>query len=985
MDSTSGYQHLSSGELQYTSESSPSHQLPSKDPAIHQRTYQACIPCRGRKVRCNLGSPDNPHDPPCVRCKRELKECYFSATRRKKKNGGSEANGVAAEEHEETHYQIKSGKKRLRGLSTAPEGENVYDDDIDDDDEPRTPGGSVARLQPLRRPQPQKPFQYGAEEQKASDETAAMIQKVMVNSGHDALKVLSQAAQIRERMNSKEFLERPSFSGISPESLPSATSPIMDRGGSNGYTGFGLGPAAMRENDPMWKANSDHRRQRGRPAGSSPSDVTTYNVALKAWSRYRFVRAGWMTAKEGIEYVQYFYKHLAPLTPVAVPDFRNIDTHEKLLTQEPMLSVTILLIASRHMKLEGPGALSRPYAIHDKLWKYLSGMINRLVWGQEQFGGGFCGAGAEPASDVNPLTRKGLRTLGTLESLVLLTEWHPRAMHFPPEEDDDELMAPDLSLATPDSTDSNEAPKGFGGQRMDAWLEPCWRSDRMCWMLLGMAMSLAFEIGVFDSSDWHRHAPTDGPSAREYHQRRGNVRDLLRVYVTQTSGRLGLTSMLPDNYSMPEDSDLYYERKQPSSVQETILHFWLRMAAITRESNKTIFANKAFTRDLIKNGTYQAALEHLREPLVKWRQDFDSCASIPPYMRHILVIEYEYCRMYMNALALQAVAERCANGNPVTQIITPLSEVARSAINTNGERADVAIDPQTLAKWLGGDRKYLLAVGDGARIVLKTVVEGLYPGQYLRHAPVRTYFRIISAAVFLIKSFALGACESEVAESLTLMDRTVEALKTCIVDDVHVASRFAELLSTLTESLKPHLIRISADGRSGRAQRSNRETSPIPVISPSGPRTQGTHYQQTQPPYEQQTMAGAMPNQQQWNYNNYGRNNDAPPNNPLLGISLDSYDLIGNDFSVMPPPNFGFRSPTTLNPATSGPSASGSYDPYASTSTYGSDPNFTQDWLTLPLDNILNMGGAEVNQTMYGPQIGDQDMLEMLLGGTSWQ
>ena len=51
----------------------------------HKRVYQACIPCRRRKVRCDLGSVDNPHDPPCVRCRRESKDCYFSATRRKRK------------------------------------------------------------------------------------------------------------------------------------------------------------------------------------------------------------------------------------------------------------------------------------------------------------------------------------------------------------------------------------------------------------------------------------------------------------------------------------------------------------------------------------------------------------------------------------------------------------------------------------------------------------------------------------------------------------------------------------------------------------------------------------------------------------------------------------------------------------------------------------------------------------------------------------
>ncbi|KAK4106296.1 hypothetical protein N658DRAFT_413317, partial [Parathielavia hyrcaniae] len=51
----------------------------------HKRVYQACIPCRRRKVRCDLGSVDDPHEPPCVRCRRESKECYFSATRRKRK------------------------------------------------------------------------------------------------------------------------------------------------------------------------------------------------------------------------------------------------------------------------------------------------------------------------------------------------------------------------------------------------------------------------------------------------------------------------------------------------------------------------------------------------------------------------------------------------------------------------------------------------------------------------------------------------------------------------------------------------------------------------------------------------------------------------------------------------------------------------------------------------------------------------------------
>jgi len=42
-------------------------------------------------------------------------------------------------------------------------------------------------------------------------------------------------------------------------------------------------------------------------------------------------------------------------------------------------------------------------------------------------------------------------------------------------------------------------PRGVGGKRIESWLEPAWRSDRMCWMLLSTAMGLSYELGVFDN------------------------------------------------------------------------------------------------------------------------------------------------------------------------------------------------------------------------------------------------------------------------------------------------------------------------------------------------------------------------------------------------------------------------------------------------------------------------------------------------------
>ncbi|KAK5746568.1 zinc finger transcriptional activator [Elasticomyces elasticus] len=943
------------GDSQYAGSQSPGQ--PSKDPAQHQRTYQACIPCRRRKVRCDLGSVDNPHEPPCLRCRRESKECYFSSTRRKKKSSGAADSGANSDE--EPVPEVKSGRKRLRTSLSLERDEEV------DEEEPRTPGGSLGRRQPLRRPQPAQPVKYTEQDEKASDQTAAMLQASEVHGGHDALKVLYQAAQIRDRMNSREYLERPDFSGM-PSELPPVMSPIR---GKAGLSNTNQDPTLAFQSYNTLRGRNNTQASRGSVAESTPAERAALSEALKAWSRFRFVREGWFTAKEGIAYIKYFYKYLAPLTPVAIPDFRQHETHERLLVQEPMLTITILLIASRHMRLEGPGAVSRPYEIHKRLWSYLQGMINRVVWGQEQYGGGVGGvpSASIAASDVNPLSRKGLRTLGSVEALVLLTEWHPRMMHFPPEEADIELMLPSEPISTPVMPEEDDMPK------VDEWLEPVWRSDRMCWMLLGMAMNMAYEIGVFDA-DWQRHTRNkDGqlPSAeglQVYDRRRGSVRDLLLVYVTQTSGRLGLTTVLPSNYSKPEDSDLYHRQVgQHANLQETIMHFWLRMAAIIREGNSNIFANKAFTRDLVKNGDYRQAIIRMSKPLAEWRHDFDKCLAIPKYMRCILMIE-----TYINALALQAVAERCANEQPMEMFGDPREEVVRHA---HGLSTTDAIPPQTLNKWLGGDRVYMLAVGDAARSLLKIVVEGLYPDEYLRHAPVRTYFRIISVAIILLKSFSLGASESDVLESLSWMDRTVEALQTCIVDDVHVASRFAELLSRLSQSLKPRLIRITADGRTVRSRRVSQYGTPAPVA----PLNDNTNYrQQTQQQQQQQAMSGAMPTQQQWNYNNLDNSNINTSNgynNSLLGISNNTYDLTDNDFSVMPPPDY-MQSPNQ----TGGMMGTGAYDPVYGTNTYGN--NGPEDWLALPLDNLFgNSGSAIVNQTMYGPQIDGQDMLEVLLRG----
>jgi len=386
---------------------------------------------------------------------------------------------------------------------------------------------------------------------------------------------------------------------------------------------------------------------------------------------------------------------------------------------------------------------------------------------------------------------------------------------------------------------------GVGGRRIDSWLEPAWRSDRMCWMLLSTAMGLAYELGVFDDID--ELLATGAITRPEYEEesyrlRAYRIKRLLLIYLSQLAGRLGWTNMVPENL---RKSDPVASRRRPHSVEGTtpatnpsslsngfnyipdlelddqIIHCWAGISNAMHIGNEKLFRSRKHTTDIIQSGKYITLLKDFQPMLRDWWKEFERF-RMPQYIRHILTIEYEYVRIYVNSLSLQAVVERCTNnagGNG-----------SAAGGSVSGHSAP-QLSPQTQNYYgklplgqLGGfgveDQEYVREVVSGSRNLLRTVVEGLLPGDFLKHAPVRTYFRIISGAMFLLKTFALGAPKADVELSIGLMDRTVDALRNCVVDDVHLGIRFADMLETLTSRLRNRFMHAPAnaisttDGRS---------------------------------------------------------------------------------------------------------------------------------------------------------------------------
>ena len=365
-----------------------------------------------------------------------------------------------------------------------------------------------------------------------------------------------------------------------------------------------------------------------------------------------------------------YYAHLAPMTLIAHPDFRQIENNPDLLSQEPMLAVTLLTIASRYMRVTGRGSDTRSLMIHDRLWQYLQGTVTRMFWGQEQSGGGFCGAGANRTiSDTANLTASSkLRSLGSIErqvagkltgmkihelirtrSLLLLSDFHPRSIHFPPGDDDGELIVPDEDRSGTNGPIEDEMLPPQATEYLQI-LEPIARSSKMSWSLICFAHTLAYELGVFGTyatgkiGDGGR-IKSVGPGS-PHEQRMDRIDRLLYIYLTQASGRFGFPGLYPkhlaDQYMVElhrgfPTGTLGVSRTRPSltdiipdpttlnlTPSDLNLYYCAEFTSLNKLCNDVLFQSEQATEKLIETGEVMTVLSDLVPRLEAWKRRLEN-------------------------------------------------------------------------------------------------------------------------------------------------------------------------------------------------------------------------------------------------------------------------------------------------------------------------------------------------------------------------
>ncbi|CAG9981091.1 unnamed protein product [Clonostachys byssicola] len=495
---------------------------------------------------------------------------------------------------------------------------------------------------------------------------------------------------------------------------------------------------------------------------SSPNEAT-----LDLWDRSRFVRQGWFTAQEAVTYIDLFYKYLSPLSAVILDDFCSHSAHTRLVTEEAMLCCTILMISSRFFMLPGAGGLSRSHLIHHRLWNFCESLIKRILLGQEKH------------------SSWRMRVVGTIESLMLISDWHPRAIHFPPETE-----GWDVFLISPDYDRTNRV-RNQGEEPLIRWredvFEPAKRASRMSWMLLGMANSLAYEIGIFSSQDQQKvYDPLD-PNG----QRHLRVQKLLYTYVSQTAIKLNMPSPFPNNIVMAASRSTFDQSLPPSHRPwSAYMDLNSELTRLSHTASSMFFQTPAKLQAIVSGDHHLDLLEHFSGSLSRWLERAEILFHhIGQPLRDCLLIEYHHLKILTGAVAIQSVvAKASASGIEDTNLAAYLK-------------------PQ--------DAKFLQQVIRDCRKLLHIATHSIFHTQF-PYAPARIKISVISTSVFLLKALSIGSSSADVHEALESLDQCTQMLKTSPPDDTDFAMRYATLIEKHTANIRDRLVPNSASSASTR-------------------------------------------------------------------------------------------------------------------------------------------------------------------------
>ncbi|KAL7796322.1 hypothetical protein V8C43DRAFT_278830 [Trichoderma afarasin] len=736
--------------------SAPKTPKQSHPPArLYKRGYKACEACRKRKTRCDLGGGDQSlyafSGPPCAQCRRANRECVFREER-----------NTSLHRVKDSHLTSPATPGTYAAACDLPrEPANLQlDIPISNGDENSRSNSDLYRVDDanVEQTQSREPTEQSHHTNSTRSPVSQMSRYSQLISPSSGLMQEASTVKGTRCSNIENGLVHPPHDSTSHQSrtLPSTANL---RQADHRLTNIVINTLICKGNDPLnllfeAAAEGAHISIESPRYLSSAGFGRIFNDNIdysSPWTSYKFVRMGLLSAEQAVYYVDAFFENLSPKSPILTNYFADHANHSQLVSQEPFLCLIILMISSRYHTLSGTASISKGHYIHDRLWHHTQQLLQQISLGQGR------------------ASNRRLRSIGTIEALLLLTEWYPQAMQFMDSHDewDGEPSIADDSLHT-------QSPNWLEG-----FIEPCRQFDRMSWMILGSAHMLAHELGIFRSQQEERVGiETDAVGEA----RRTKVCDLLFIYMTLLAARLGFHSILPLPFSQSVLS-----RATGSSTQT--IEAWIELLRFTKTVHASMMSSASNMRELLLAGNHIELIEHFKPILSQWRHkylgqilDEPNAETAESSLRDLLFIEYHYVRMYTISPAIHAVAMQISSRECGSLSDSP----------TNARMQTMVIEEQL-------EYPFVEDVIHDAYQILRRGIQ-LTQNNMLKFHPARTFHRFITACVFLLKAKILGLQQIISREGNTsidlsqILEQSVQALKISAIDDAHLAAYYAAIL-----------------------------------------------------------------------------------------------------------------------------------------------------------------------------------------------
>ncbi|ODV90010.1 hypothetical protein CANCADRAFT_1740 [Tortispora caseinolytica NRRL Y-17796] len=459
----------------------------------------------------------------------------------------------------------------------------------------------------------------------------------------------------------------------------------------------------------------------------------------RIWEKSWFVTSGAVSAQDAFEYVTFFFETLQPFTHACCLHYANPANHSDLIEYEPILCGAILTISSRyHPKLR-----SARYK-HENIWENTKKLIDNVLYGTYN-------------------NHERLRSLGTIEGLLLLCEWHPTAIHLQPD------LFGESPTKTTENTESNTLQYSVKTVRSSTFC-----SDRMSWMFLGLAITLAHELGVVNPNKAPQNTPTYmARLVHGDHRRRKSIAVLLYIYFDQFSIRLGWPSMVPMNMSSTVLTDSRCGTlggHEKSRIDITVA--LIRLGAICKTFKEQIAVHSSMRS--IEEGA-APILDHFNASLTAWFDEFSKIQHKVP-LSYMALIELHYTRMYGNSIALQFIMEGMDMDSQLHS-------------GNNGGQRDMTFISKLIAE-----------IREASRQILFIALAEFASEKMLSYVPAKAFLRITSGCIFLIKTLMFPASEETLSQSLALLRKCSKALSEQFIDSYHISKYFANILKFILTS-----------------------------------------------------------------------------------------------------------------------------------------------------------------------------------------